>query len=69
MSGLEHGDPVEVRDARGVWLPAVARSGVRPGRDFPVVWVGLPGVAEPMPWPATDVRTRGGEEGAGDGDR
>ncbi len=23
---IEYGDPVEVRDANGVWIPAVARS-------------------------------------------
>ena len=63
MTAFEYGDPVEVRDARGNWIAAVARSGVEPthrGRvkihDFPVIWVALPGVAEPMPWPATDVR-------------
>lgn len=60
---IESGDPIEVRDVIGAWLAAVARSGVEPthrdGRkihDFAVVWVAMPGVAEPMPWPATDVR-------------
>lgn len=60
---IECGDPIEVRDAHGAWNPAVARSTVEPthrdGRkihDFPVVWVALPGVAEPMPWPAEAVR-------------
>jgi hypothetical protein len=63
VNAVQYGDPVEVRDAHGVWHPAVARSGVEPthrdGRkvhDFPVVWVALPGVAEPMPWPAPAVR-------------
>lgn len=60
---IEHGDPIEVRDVHGAWLPAVARSGVEPTHrdrmkvhDFPVVWVALPGVPEPLPWPAADVR-------------
>ena len=72
MSGvrIEYGDPVEVRDMHGAWVPAVARSGVegthRDGRkihDFPVVWVALPGVAEPLPWPAEDVRPYVHDEG------
>jgi hypothetical protein len=61
---IEYGDPIEVRDVRGVWIAAVARSSVEPthrdGRkihDFAVVWVAMPGVAEPVPWPATDVRS------------
>jgi hypothetical protein len=63
VTAIEYGDPVEVRTAFDVWQPAVARSGVEPTHrdgkkihDFPVIWVALPGVAEPMPWPATDVR-------------
>jgi hypothetical protein len=63
VTAIEYGDPVEVRDAHGAWLPGVARSGVEPthrnGRkihDFPVIWVALPGHAEPMPWPWVDVR-------------
>lgn len=66
MTLIRSGDPIEVRDAHGAWSPAVARSTVEPTHlhgqkihDFPVVWVALPGVAKPMPWPATDVRPWG----------
>lgn len=60
---IHPGDPVEVRDACGAWLPAVARSDIEPTHvnsrkvhDFPVVWVALPGVKDLIPWPAEDVR-------------
>lgn len=63
MTPIQSGDPIEVRDAHGAWLPAVARSDIEPtyvnGRklhDFPVIWVAAPGVKKPMPWPADDVR-------------
>lgn len=63
MTNIQPGDPVEALNSQGQWLPAVARSAVegfwKDGKkihDFPVIWVALPGVADPMPWPAKDVR-------------
>lgn len=53
---IQYGDPIEVRDVSGEWNPAVARSeviGTHEGRkkihDFPVVYVALPGLADPVP--------------------
>jgi hypothetical protein len=60
---IQPGDPVEVRDFHGNWLPAVARSSLEPTHvnsrkihDFPVIRVELPDRPDWMPWPAEAVR-------------
>jgi hypothetical protein len=53
---IQSGDPVEVQDLDDAWLPAVARSDIETRHGFPVIWVAVPGVKDPMPWPAEHVR-------------
>jgi len=62
---VDIGKAVRVRTADDEWLDAVAASRPegthRDGRkvhDFPVVWVRIMGVDQPMPWPLTDVEAR-----------
>jgi hypothetical protein len=57
------GTPVLIRTAFDEWRYAVAVSGIEPthrdGRkihNFPVIWVQMPHLADPLPWPAGDVR-------------
>jgi len=56
------GESVRVRTASGEWLDAVTTSrpegahvGGRKVHDFPVVWVRVMGVDQPMPWPLADA--------------
>lgn len=63
MAEIQHGDAIRIREVDGEWLPAVAHTGIEPthrdGRkihDFPVYWVRVAGRADPLPWPAEDVR-------------
>lgn len=63
MTIIEYGDPIEIRDVHGEWLPAVARGSVEPTHrdgqkihDFPVLLVELAGWDTVVPWPASDVR-------------
>ena len=59
------GEAVRVRTASGEWLDAVTGSlpegqymDGRKVHDFPVVWVRIMGVDQPMPWPLTDVQAQ-----------
>jgi hypothetical protein len=66
MDHFEIGQPIEVRDAFGNWLPRRALSDIEEGYDFPVVWAcrveeWAEAEAEGRspdgsPWPAEDVR-------------
>jgi hypothetical protein len=54
---IECGDPIEVREVGGPWRPAVARSSAEsPQGGSPIICVARPGHADPVPWPAEDVR-------------
>jgi len=48
------GQAVEVKDAHGQWLSAVADSSIERGHRFFRVWVIVDG--HRMPWPADSVR-------------
>jgi hypothetical protein len=68
---IRPGIAVEVRDVHDRWLSAVAASNVegthRNGKkihDFPVVWVDIAGVGDPVPWPADAVRIPGAHSDA-----
>lgn len=63
-SQIVKGDRVLATTAHGDRVPMVAMSGLTRGRDFPIIWVCLPGDFERdgfertdfwRPWPAEDV--------------